>query len=345
MKKIDSINLSSVDLNLLIVFEALYLEQSVTRAGERIGLAQPSVSSALSRLRSIMNDDLFVRRSNRMIPTARAELLIQPISKSLFHARQALAREIPFDPGSPGERRFVIAVTDYSSIIVLPQLVSRIRQESPDLRFSIEPLDRSKVYRQFESREIDIAIGGHLSATRHLSSTRLMNERFVCITSGKEGRPWRRQQITAAEFLKAGHVMFRAHKTQPVKCAIDAALEISNEDRNIVAHVPHVSAIPFIVSQSDLVASIAERIALKFKDVVPLKIHELPVSNVNPFDVNFLCSSDIANDGGLQWMRDLAVSAMKSETGRKLPGVDVHDGPISSLNHAAPTRGSVASHW
>jgi DNA-binding transcriptional LysR family regulator len=308
MSYIDKTNLNVVDLNLLIVFDALYKEQNVTRAGERIGLAQPSVSSALKRLRALMDDPLFVRRSHRMVPTARAEQLVEPISLALHYARHALSRETPFDPMNPGKRRFVIAVSDYTGLIVLPSLISLLRSRSPKLSIEIEQIDRSKLDRQIQSNEVDVAIGGHLApdnAEMHVL-TPLFKERFVCIRA-KSKTP--KAPLNLEEFLCAKHMMFRSHKIEPVPCVIDQALAMIEKKREIATCVPHISTVPFIVANSDLIATISQRIAVLFSDVLPIEICELPIDGVSEFDISMQCSNTIGADRSLQWFRNIALEA------------------------------------
>src|SRR5215469_3358022 len=97
MGRIDAMNIAGFDLNLLKVFDALFRERSVTRAGERVGLSQPAVSAALNRLRHATKDQLFIRQGNEMVPTPRAEMLSAPIREALEHFEKALMREQCFD--------------------------------------------------------------------------------------------------------------------------------------------------------------------------------------------------------------------------------------------------------
>ena len=108
MTIIVAMNLAAIDLNLLVAFEALMEERHVTRAGQRIGLAQPSMSSALARLRALFDDDLLVRTAEGMQPTARALALARPVSEALEQIRRTLDSGPGFDPGS-ARRHFTIA--------------------------------------------------------------------------------------------------------------------------------------------------------------------------------------------------------------------------------------------
>jgi DNA-binding transcriptional LysR family regulator len=124
------VNFAALDLNLLRVFNAMIIERSTVRAGERVGLSQPAVSSALGRLRQILNDELFVRDSNRMVPTTKALALEGPIKAALQQIEEALSSTLGFDPVS-ADRNFVIAGSDYISTFLMPQLARTAASEAP----------------------------------------------------------------------------------------------------------------------------------------------------------------------------------------------------------------------
>ena len=124
-------NLAAIDLNLLVAFEALYDTRNVTLAGQRIHRAQPSVSSALGRLRRLFQDELFLRTAEGMQPTPKADALMPAVSAALDQIRQALAQGAPFDPGSAQGRRFTIAASDYADVVIVPHIVAALRRDAP----------------------------------------------------------------------------------------------------------------------------------------------------------------------------------------------------------------------
>ncbi len=176
-------NLASVDLNLLVVFEALYQTRNVTAAGRRLNRAQPSVSNALARLRILLNDPLFVRSGGGMSPTPRAHQLMPQIQQVLEQIHLALAPPARFDPATAGQRRFTLAAGDYADILLLPTLISRLRQTAPGIDIRVSRLDRHNIYRQLDRGEVDIALGGHLSGAESHYVRTLFEEHLVCIAS------------------------------------------------------------------------------------------------------------------------------------------------------------------
>lgn len=320
MSKIDNNNLAGIDLNLLVVLEALYSEQSVTKAGERIGLAQSSVSTSLTRLRHLFADDLFLRRANRMIPTARTEQLMVHILPALEHAKAAFKRTIPFDAMKPGDRSFTIAVTDYSGLTIIPELLSKVCAVNEELVVTTVPLDRSKLFRQLENGQIDAAIGGHISSGQEHHQTKLFDEQFVCITSIAKDNPWNGRHITMEEYATAHHIRWQSHDETPVTCAVDQALSPQNIERSVTVIVPHISCIPFVVEKSSLISTISMRLAVQFSKLAKIEIHPLPFQMRTEFDVHFVTSMAIENDCSLQWLEKITVeaaAALKSTACRK----------------------------
>jgi DNA-binding transcriptional LysR family regulator len=200
-------NLAAVDLNLLVAFEALMEERNVTRAGQRVGLAQPSMSSALTRLRALFADDLFVRSGSGMQPTAKAVSLARPVSEALGQIRGV------FEPGSAFEpaiarRRFSIAVTDYGDFIVVPPLVRSLRREAPGIDLVVRPIiDAAESVASLERGEIDALIGGHLPGSARVTRHLLFEEHFVCIRDARRAK--RDAPLTNEDYPHLPHVLFR----------------------------------------------------------------------------------------------------------------------------------------
>src|SRR5947209_17061969 len=125
-------NWGAFDLNLLIVFDAVMQERSVTRAGGRIGLSQPAVSHALSRLRHMLKDELFIRTPEGMVPTPRAEQLAEPLRRALNDMQLALDTDA-FVP-SEASRRFDIAVNNYAAVVFAPAVLAAVISAAPGVR-------------------------------------------------------------------------------------------------------------------------------------------------------------------------------------------------------------------
>ena len=151
-------NIALVDLNLLVVFDAVMREKNVTRASKRIGITQPAVSNALNRLRHLAKDDLFVRTSQGVVPTARAINLAPPIRQAIKLVENA------FDPTSfnPGESydKFNIAISNYTASIIFPELAEVLEQEAPNIDIRSKQLGDVDLLRELEAANIDFIIAG-----------------------------------------------------------------------------------------------------------------------------------------------------------------------------------------
>ena len=143
-------------------------ERNVTRAGQRIGLAQPSMSSALTRLRALFGDELFVRSASGMQPTAKALALARPISDALGQIRGVLEPASCSNPAT-AHRRLSIAATDYGDLVVVPRLVGALRREAPGIDLTVRPIiDLAESVASLERGDVDALIGGHLPASARI---------------------------------------------------------------------------------------------------------------------------------------------------------------------------------
>lgn len=149
-------NLAGVDLNLLVVFDALMAERHVTRAGERIGLSQPAMSAALNRLRHLLKDELFIRRSDGMHPTRRAIELAVPLRQALLQIQAALEQEI-FVPAE-AKRTFKLATNDFAASVLLPSLGARIGAEAPQVDIRVIAADDPLAMTLLDQDAVDLAI-------------------------------------------------------------------------------------------------------------------------------------------------------------------------------------------
>ena len=172
-------NLRALDLNLLLVFEAILREGSVARAAERLHLSQPATSHALSRLRHRLKDQLFVRTPTGMSPTPRAERLAQPVRRALEELQLALEPDV-FSPAT-GERSFVVALNNFGAIALAAPIVSECLKQAPRIRLSLRPSGTLDVLNFLERGELDLVISA-LDAPAHRSAARtLVVDHYVVV--------------------------------------------------------------------------------------------------------------------------------------------------------------------
>ncbi|SDP68030.1 DNA-binding transcriptional regulator, LysR family [Ralstonia sp. 25mfcol4.1] len=310
-------NLSRIDLNLLVAFEALYQTRSVTLAGKRLNRAQPSVSNALSRLRALFGDELFLRSPAGMEPTQLAHALMPGISSALDHVRRAVGQSVAFDPAAPAGRSFTIAATDYADIVLLPYVIGRLRRQAPDVDLRIMTLDRAAVFEQLDQGVVDVAIGGHLAAPKRMVQSKLYEEDFVCIVSRSHpslragGR--RRQHVDLSTYLQLPHALFAPGNSGSRRGVVDGRLDKLGRQRRVAATFSHIVALPLAVAHSDLVATIARRVASRLASP-DVQILEVPEELADTgFDIELIHSRRTQADAAAVWLRQeirLAVSEM-----------------------------------
>src|ERR1700739_3843738 len=169
------INLRSVDLNLLVVFDAVMQTRSVTRAAQQVNMAQPALSHALGRLRHLLDDELFIRTTDGMVPTPKAKILAEPVRMALATIGSAFESTRSFRP-EIAERHVQIAVNNRAALTLAAPLAAKIMAAAPGMNLDIRPSSNSNVGDLLDRGELDLAlVGAPLSGGRFLS-TALLND-------------------------------------------------------------------------------------------------------------------------------------------------------------------------
>jgi DNA-binding transcriptional LysR family regulator len=174
-----STSLTNIDLNLLVAFEALWLERSVTAAGRRLGLSQPATSAALARLREMLGDRLFVRGKSGLEPTERCAELAAPIARILVELRNTLAGS-SFDPATT-TRQIRIGAVDAAIAVWVPRLLARTMREAPRARVQVVALDPTRATRELEDGTLDLALSPILSPSSSVRGRALYKVDFVAV--------------------------------------------------------------------------------------------------------------------------------------------------------------------
>ena len=297
-------NLSGLDLNLLVVFAALADERSVSRAARRVGLSQPAVSNALARLRQVLNDPLFVRSREGMSPTPRAQRLRAPVAIALEQLRTALAGEPAFDPVR-SQRIFRLAMSDYSEWLLLRPLLRRLRRAAPLAGIQVRRLDGLFAVPEGDLRSgaLDAAIGPFPDARGlpvEMNAETLFEEGHVVVL--RRGHPALKRELTVARFAALDHaaVIFRAEPWG----LIDTELASLGHRRRLRFASPHFTAVLEAVACSDLVACAPESLARRFRGLLQLRIRPMPFP-LPRFTTRIVWRRHAAEDDALAWLRSL----------------------------------------
>ena len=304
----------TLDLQLLTVFDALLTERHVSRAAERLGLAQPTVSNTLARLRRITGDPLFVRTSRGMAPTPHAEAIAAPLRQALTTLRTTLLAPRHFDPAHD-TRTFTLFLTDLGEAFFLPRLLTHLRRVAPGVRLVTLPMPEHQHAAALESGAVDLAIGHLPDMGQGFYQQRLFLERYVCLVGRHNplahGKPSRKR------FLQAHHAVVLPSGTG--HNLVEQTLTELGAAERIVLKVQNFLVLPAIVQGSDLVAWVPRSVAraLSGQEHIAHDIALLPAPIALPaFIVRQCWHERFHHDAGNQWLRQ-QVAQMFTESSRR----------------------------
>ncbi|WP_043286266.1 LysR family transcriptional regulator [Paraburkholderia oxyphila] len=268
-------NINTVDLNLLKAFDAMMRERAVTRAGASIGLSQPAMSHALTRLRDIFNDELFVRTSRGMDPTARALALAVPIQGAIQELRTVLESNLPFSPAT-AHRTFSIGMTEYAEIALVAQLIATVREQGERIDLRLRGVTKDQYVSLLDDGILDIFIGHLDERHRRLHTIALLEDPLVLVAS--RNHPILSNPITIDSYVAWPHVL--VSPTGEARGPVDSLLAKEGLKRRIATTVTTFLALPLALEQSDLIASIPRQVAYQLSDRYDLAIGRLPFEHL-----------------------------------------------------------------
>ncbi len=288
---------SRFDLNLLTVFEAIYSRASVTLAARHLNLSQSAISHALGRLRREFGDQLFVRVGSRLVPTALARSIIEPIRAALRSVELAVVTASHFDPTS-SDRLFRIAMRPTTEVRFFSEIVARVTAAAPGIHIVSADFRRSELTQALARGEVDMALDIASAATATLRTAPLRTDRLV--VAARRGHLRIDGELTRETYLAAGHVI-----ASPRPAGLgpeDAALAETGAERRIVARCQHVATAWNIVAGSDLILTLPLSHAESLRQFVDLQLLPLPVQ-LAPRALNLYWHEVADRDHGNAWLR------------------------------------------
>ena len=291
-----------LDLNLLLVFEAMLLHQNVTAAAAHNGLTQSAMSNALGRLRRYFDDPLFVNTGGGMLPTPRALELARPLRQALDLVRASTQKERAFDP-TASKRTFRFHMTDAGEMVFLPALVQRLDEMGATVRIETAQLSADEIAVQLESGEIDFAAGYLPNLPKSVAVARLFREHYVCMM--RRAHPLAHDgTLPLKDYLAASHVFIESmgsgHKN------IERTLAAQGLKRDVSLRVPHFVVVPMIVASTDRIVTAPTRVTNVFSTLVKVRVCPVPVKFPS-FDVSLFWHTRFDADPGIRWMRGVMI--------------------------------------
>ncbi|KXO13228.1 Transcriptional regulator, LysR family [Moritella sp. JT01] len=302
--------MSKVDLNLLVVFDAIIEEGSITLAASRVGMTQPAVSNAVARMRLVWNDPLFVKQGRGIRPTPRAIVLWQKFRTPLLEIRE-MNTQNHFDPAS-SERVFRIGITEHPADMLWLPLRQLMEVKAPNICIHSVPIHRNTEELLLDA-SIDLAVHYYVGNYKNINATWLFNNKLVCVV-----RPGHRLLklldskgvLPLAQYLLEDHLMVSL--SGEARANVDDVLESMGVKRKIAMAVNHFSLVASMLQQSDLVcvtpqSVVASAVSAKTLVVVPLSF------DIDPAPISMLWHSRQDRDPGNIWIRQLISKSIDNE--------------------------------
>lgn len=301
---IHGVNIRDIDLNLLVLLDALLRERSVTKAARAMNMTQPAMSNALKRLRKLLGDPVLVRTASGMQPTARAEQLHRPVRNALAQMEAAIAPNRAFEPAT-AERLFTILITDYAASVLMPQVVGVLEREAPNIALNILSASADAID-QIERGEADFLVNqfGQLPANFH--QQRLWTDRLAClirkdhpalIAGGGE--------LSIEAFLAQHHIVIT--QTGVGLSRLDNALADRGLMRSISVLTRHYQLPRELVANSDMIAALPARIARYQARHLGLEVMQPPIE-LPEFQIGIAWGALDHHDVAHRWLRERIIA-------------------------------------
>jgi len=304
-------NFAALDLNLLRVFDAMMVELNTTRAGERLGLSQPAVSSALGRLRHVIGDDLFLREGNRMVATPRAQALAGPIRETLHRLESALNAALGYDPAC-SDRVFRLSGSDYFSALLMPGLAAICQEEAPCVTVQMIDHPAAEAVAALAEGTIDVGVEARFALPDWACSRVLYQSQVV--TVARYGHPELSAaglapgaRIPAEVYCRCPHVIMSMDGGRTG--TLDRLLAAQGLARHVAMTVPHFHAVALVAAGSSALGSMPGHFARRYGPMLGLEMF-LPPVDPPLLDVMMFWHRRHDDDPAHAWLRERIARVM-----------------------------------
>ena len=289
--------LSAIDLNLFVVFDAIYSEGTLTSAGEIIGITQPAVSNSLSRLRNLFDDPLFVRTADGMVPTPVAQNIVRPVRQALRHIRASVQEAESFSPVD-SDKQFRVSMTDLSQELLLPGLVSSVKAAAPMVGIDCYQVRRRDMNIELASGNVDLAIDIPLTPDPQIRQSKLFSHDHVCVY--RRGHPIASEMLSLNRYLELDHVHVSSRRGGLGH--VDLVLGKMSRRRKIAVRTQHYLITPRLVANTDMVLTAPSMLAETIRTNYDVATQDLPFE-VPALETYLYWHESTDSDQANQWMR------------------------------------------
>lgn len=315
MHVIDHFNLRSFDLNLLVAFDAMMEEMSVTRAAQRLKIQQPAMSHNISTLRTLFQDELFIRVGQVMKPTARALNLAGPVRQALRQAQAAVLMADAFDPATE-QRTFRLGLSSEVELLLLPDLTARLRDIAPGIRILARGGDAQEIDAMLDAGVIDMSVGcSYLPDSRHHCEPLYQSSVLCCFNPKllKLSNP-----VGLDAYMAAQHAVIS--QTDSLHGCVKDALVHVGAELEVVAAAPDFMSILATARSSAVIATVSSRIALRYGPLLELEVSPVPLALSFP-PVAMVWPLQMDSDLGCAWLRSQIREAMLRTNGSNVTDI------------------------
>ncbi|MBC7799981.1 MAG: LysR family transcriptional regulator [Gemmatimonadaceae bacterium] len=298
MASINHFDLRSFDLNLLIAFDALMEERTVTRAAARLKVQQPAMSHSLATLRLLLQDELFVRVGQAMQPTARAQALAPRIRDALRQVQETLGHEDGFDPATQG-RVFRLGFSSELELLVMPDLAARLRRSAPGIRLMGRLADRDEVHHLLDEGMLDVAVGCFDHGTSRHHGVHLFEQSLACCFHPDLLQP--ALPIDIDTYVGTCHALVTLRDS--LQGCLSDALERLDVRLNVVMATSDFLSVLAAAAQAPILATLPARMAARYAPKFGLSVGPVPLDLRVPA-VSMVWSSRTDRDPGSRWLRE-----------------------------------------
>jgi DNA-binding transcriptional LysR family regulator len=294
------------DLNLLPILIALFDELNVSGAGRRLGMSQPSVSKALRRMRDTFEDPLFVRGPNGLVPTPRAHAIVRAARPHLKHLQEDLLKDEGFDPAT-NTQAIRLALSDVAEMALFPTIIAHFRKHAPGCPVSAVSAADDNLVIGLESGEVDLAAGYHPALSRRNFRKRLLSRHgFACLL--RAGHAIDAKRIRTEDYVAAAHIGIRRGGSS--QTVLERFCDKYRLKLTIPVYTSHVLSVPFIVMESNLIATLPYAVVTRFTSLTPAVKGALAPFDL-PYELNLHWHRRFDNEPRSQWLREQMAAIFK----------------------------------
>ncbi|WP_170150145.1 LysR family transcriptional regulator [Parahaliea mediterranea] len=300
-------NLRSIDLNLLTVFHAVITEGNISRAAEKIGMSQPATSAALSRLRLILKDELFIRTGRGVRPTPRAQELEKPVRQILEMIRNTLTQPEEFDY-TASNRSFTIASMDYGGVLIAPRLMYYLQQLGSPVTINIHSSNDARLIDKMRFGTVDFNIDYMQMVEEDFHNAHVITETASCLV--RKAHPIIRDELTLDQYLDAQQVVVYPYGQRV--SVMEEFLTAMDVRRHRTMVVPSFLNYPYIVSSTDLICTLPSRVGRIYAAQYDLNLFPLPVPGFK-VDYYLMWYAGLEYDPAHRWMQEILLNLCRQE--------------------------------